>query len=1208
MQTIQQLFDLHKQIDREIESVVTFGADQPEDLKKEIDEYVVTDKLHNSYEGVLEDLQKAFDDSSNEVGIWVSGFYGSGKSSFAKYLGLSFNRSLMIDGQTFGEKLMSRIQDPTIAALHKAIINRHNPEVIMIDLTTKSYGGETSSVSDIVYYETLKNLGISSSQDKKVLAFINLLYTYDKYDKFCNLVQERNHISWSEAEKNDLMATAIIAQIAPELFPDLFPTIQDYTNLSLESAMSEDTRFERLYELVKQKTGKDKLIYVLDEMGNYVASDVSLINNTEGMMHIFKDKFRGKVWVIATAQQTLTEDDPNAQINSNQIYTLHARFPIGVNIEASDIKEIITKRLLGKSVEGKEYLKKLFHNNEQALKLGTHLEVQDRSIYNQVLEEDIFANLYPFQPVHIDILLSLLQKLASRTGGVGLRSVIRLIRDILVDNHLAEANVGVLATPDHFYDVLHTDMDRGATQEIVKAVDRAVGFFTGNALAVRICKTIGVMQILEDFNLSFDNLCALLRNSIDKDIDKPKVRETVDEILKTNGLTLQEVEGKFQFMTNAILAIQEERSNLTVTSQEKIEVLKSILADMMTPAPSVRIYETKTINAGVELLEGRSYQILSTSTLKIIVQYVPNTSYDEAQKRLLTESTQPDKSKTLYWLCSLAADKEPLLIDIVRSQKIYQRHTGESNSEINRYLQGQKEIAEEKKRKLFKLLSDAQENSEIIFRGSPRQVSSMDEMKRQLESAAKIVFEKYPYANKSMQSSCVTQLANYADLSTLPTSLNPFGVVLNQGTSQSVIDTSHNALVAIKDHITMRGSEISGSELFADFESAPYGWTKDTIRYLVALMLKAGMITIRAAGQEYNILGEKAIEQLGTNNSFNRITIELNTDGEMTVVELLKAAQNLTAIFGCGQTSPVADTIAHAAKSVIDSFIAVLEKLQNSFSELHLQGENLIAQACSLAREISNSDGGKAPYLLGKDVTCPKVFRYAVEVSKKDNQSHFLTHLKQINKIIEKARLLSEQPLIGNFAEKMNNVEAKYNAFLSDPDLYERAAEVNDLINQLNADVEAACTEFESTALSQISDKCQEIRNLYSYAHLKEEQKQAVDAKLDSISIDFEERDIASLSQKINDFNRYYVPGGSFHNVKELIKKFEEANLEAANSASEPKDPHEPITPQPQSKHLKVTVKHKFSSRDELQLFITQLQQILSDAGDDDTFEITLTD
>lgn len=181
MHKIQDLFDPSKKLNRTIESVVTFGAKTEQDLSSEIREYVVTDKLHRNYEDVIQDLQTAFDDSSKEVGIWVSGFYGSGKSSFAKYLGLSFDKSVMIDGVTFGDKLMSRIQDTAIAAMHKTIINRHNPQVVMIDLSTQSVAGKIANVSDIVYYETLKLLGITKSTDQKVMCFIDMLHSEGKY-------------------------------------------------------------------------------------------------------------------------------------------------------------------------------------------------------------------------------------------------------------------------------------------------------------------------------------------------------------------------------------------------------------------------------------------------------------------------------------------------------------------------------------------------------------------------------------------------------------------------------------------------------------------------------------------------------------------------------------------------------------------------------------------------------------------------------------------------------------------------------------------------------------------------------------------------------------------------------------------------------------------------------------------------------------------
>lgn len=173
MNTIKDLFDSSKDINRRIESVVTFADNSEENLKNEINEYVVTDKLHDNYEKVIEELESAFRDSSNEVGVWVSGFYGSGKSSFAKYLGYSFQQSLKVDGISFGEKLMNRIQDNALKTLHRAVIQKYDPLVIMIDLTTEATAGITSTVSDIMYYETLKLIGIKAT-DPKLMDFISL--------------------------------------------------------------------------------------------------------------------------------------------------------------------------------------------------------------------------------------------------------------------------------------------------------------------------------------------------------------------------------------------------------------------------------------------------------------------------------------------------------------------------------------------------------------------------------------------------------------------------------------------------------------------------------------------------------------------------------------------------------------------------------------------------------------------------------------------------------------------------------------------------------------------------------------------------------------------------------------------------------------------------------------------------------------------------
>ena len=1209
MQKIQDLFDPSKQLNRTIESVVTFGANTVQDLNSEIREYVVTDKLHKNYEDVIGDLQSAFDNGSKEVGIWVAGFYGSGKSSFAKYLGLSFDKSILIEGVTFGDKLMSRINDVGITAMHKTIIARHNPQVVMIDLSVQNPGGKIALVSDIVYYETLKLLGITTSSDQKVMCFIDMLHSEGKYDEFCQLVETEKKKSWKAVESNDLIANMFAAEYAPRLLPAYFPDSDSYNRIVINSAENEKERFTRLIKLIKEKTGHDKVIFVLDEVGQYVASNVELILNVQGMMQIFKDEFRGNVWVIATAQQTLTEDNRNAQVNSNELYRLAARFPVRVDIEANDIKEIITKRLLGKSNEGLSYLKKLFTQNEGALKNNTHLSLQAKSIYNQVLTDESFANLYPFLPVHIDILLSLLQKLASRTGGVGLRSVIRLIRDILVDNKLADATIGQMAGPEHFYDVLHTDMDKGATKEVVIAADKAIQVFNGNALAVRICKSIAVMQLLDDFNLSFENICALLYNRIGGSVDKPKVREILDEITMSDGLTLQEIDGKYQFMTNAILGIREERNKIIPRESEKADVLQEQLKDMMSPAPSVNVYSTKTITAGVELTErNRPYMIFATQSLKLNVRFVTGADFEETRQLLLTESAKKENERTLYWLCTLAKDKEDLLQEIVRCQTIKNRHLNETNKEIQAYLRAQQDMAEEKKRDLNKLLRDAWNNSEIIFRGSPQQVNADTYKTVALKQIAEKVFNKYPMAATSMKGDCVTTLAKYADITTIPTALNPFGII---DTKKGIIDPSYSAISELKDFIAYR-NETTGQELTTHFEKDPYGWSKDTIRYLVALMLKASIIQIRVAGKDVTVFGETAVDAMSTNNNFNKISISLNTDGELSVPELLKAAQNLTALFNSGRIAPVKDQIAQEALKKMTRFLPQLNRLLPDFEHFQLEGLQLFKQAINYAQRIKDTEGGDAAFLLGKDADCYEAFRYAIDICNCDKQSNILSSLKHIEKLTADSKKLPGLQQLANYRKQMVNVDQLLSEFVGNPYLYKVASEITELKDQVDSYVNEACIAFQTECNKAIAQTKEEITHTEGFGKLTEAEQQVIITKTDELNLEYSSPTLDNLQNMVNKYTTYYIQGGDVDKirgqVKELVAKHAPAVVITPPAAPQtpPADPNGAHEPAKQPRQMKL--KRSLTTRDEVQQVITELQNHLDDVSEEHPIEFSINE
>src|SRR5690606_8214767 len=142
--TIRSLFDPSKDIYRAIEKVITYGASQEGRLKAEISEYVVPEGIEEQFRKLLDRMQNAMKTGGeNEVGVWVSGFYGSGKSSFTKYLGLAFDDQRTIDGTPFINYLQDRLHKPQTKALLSTVAKRFPAAVVMLDLASEMLAGAT---------------------------------------------------------------------------------------------------------------------------------------------------------------------------------------------------------------------------------------------------------------------------------------------------------------------------------------------------------------------------------------------------------------------------------------------------------------------------------------------------------------------------------------------------------------------------------------------------------------------------------------------------------------------------------------------------------------------------------------------------------------------------------------------------------------------------------------------------------------------------------------------------------------------------------------------------------------------------------------------------------------------------------------------------------------------------------------------------------
>jgi hypothetical protein len=469
MSTIRTLFSSTRPIDRPIEKVIDYAAEDDQRLRREIDEYEVTENVEACFRKFLEHFGAGVRTGDvTETGIWVSGFYGSGKSSFTKYLGFALDPNRKITGKPFLELLSDRLNSVAIKAELRSLVAQHPTAVIMLDLGSQQLASTASaSVTTVLYWKVLQWAGYS--KEKKIAALEFKLDAMGCYDEFQEAYRSKfpGKGEWLEVHNDPLIGVTRADQLVPTFFPDDFPQPGIFRSLRFDEAEDVRDQTQRMIALARRKSGYENILFLLDEAGQYVAPHGELILNLDGLAHNLKELGKGRVWIAATGQQTLAEIVEQSAYNSAELNKLRDRFPISIELDARDIREITYRRLLAKLPQAQKDLAERFKRHGQAAVNFTRLT--GTSLFKSDPDLDTFVKFYPFLPHHFDLVMELIRKLSQSTGGIGLRSAIRVIQDLLVDasrslppgqKALADQPVDTLACADNFFDTLRADIGK----------------------------------------------------------------------------------------------------------------------------------------------------------------------------------------------------------------------------------------------------------------------------------------------------------------------------------------------------------------------------------------------------------------------------------------------------------------------------------------------------------------------------------------------------------------------------------------------------------------------------------------------------------------------------------------------------------------------------------------------------------------------------
>lgn len=985
---IRQLFSPLKPIDRTIEKVIDYYAQEDERLAAEISEYEITDSIENGFRTFLDAFGDGVESGrSTEIGIWVSGFYGSGKSSFTKYLGAALEPKRIVGGRPFLDHLCDRFQRDEVRGRLRKIAKGHATTVIFLDLGAEQLADNSSAtVTSVLYWKVLQWAGFS--KEKKTAALEFKLDQLGRYDRFKKLYTEKHKGPWEDIHNDPLIGVARAAEIVPEVLPEDFKTKESFSALEFEEALTIRDIAERIIDLCRRRTKRDNILFMVDEAGQYVAPRGELILNLDGLARNMKELGQGKVWIAATGQQTLTEIVEKAAHNSAELNKLRDRFPISVNLDARDIREITRRRLLEKSEDGRKALDKLFKDAGQSML--THTKLTGTSLFKGDPDGETFIKLYPFLPQHFDLLLELIRVLARSTGGIGLRSAIRVIQDVLVDKSrvlpssaikLADEETGTLACVDDFFDTLRADISR-ILPHAVSGVDKVCSSFGSESMEARVAKAVAALQPIEAFPRTAENIAALLYKSMGSASLIEHTREALKKLLADEGYGFIEdpQAGGYAFLSDAIRPIKERRNAYSPTSGECSRILSDLLKQgvsdhpLFRSQPSARLENTKEVKAAVRF--GRISVVGGGEDVELRLELIDPSAWEEKRKELLLAgNNQVELRNTVVLLARKSDDVEDLLPEIARSDRILgEMDERTADSIVAQYMRSERRAAEAARERAGAKIEKALLEGLFIFRGKATPVREKGEtleaaVRAILSSVVSEIFPYYKLCPIRPATEAASKFISAERLDRIGRDVDPLGLV-HQGKGTTGIDIESPVLAEVlrvaKGKLAESGTgRISGSLVQDLFSAPPYGWTKDAVRYLFAALLRAGEIELQVPGSSSPIrtAGPVAADAVKSSVSFNRIGISLR-DTPPPTEALDRAARLLESLFGV-EVLPLEDNISRAVRLHFPDVIERMGSLPDQLRLLGLSGEARSRQLLGEITDLMKGDAGGAVSILG---------------------------------------------------------------------------------------------------------------------------------------------------------------------------------------------------------------------------------------------------
>ncbi|MBU6179175.1 MAG: hypothetical protein KGR69_05890, partial [Verrucomicrobia bacterium] len=656
-----------------------------------------------------------------------------------------------------------------------------------------------------------------------------------------------------------------------------------------------------------------------------------------------------------------------------------------------------------------------------------------------------------------------------KTGGLGLRSAIKVVQEVLVEGNagrppLAEAEAGTLANTVTFYDSLRRDI-QGSFGHIVDGVERVAQRLPKDTVCQDVAKSIAVLQILENLPVTIANVAALLQPSVKSPSAKESVEKAVETLLSDTHIPLGEKDGSLRFLTQTSVTLQKRFDDIEFRNTDVKAELNGVLRSLFKPLPSTRLSGARPVTAGLRVVVGGGQSVAldgEKEPVQLHVEFAPASSYDATRTERENDSRSSKERTHLYLLGRAGSDSDSLAVVIVKCRKFLDAHRTATDPDTQEFVRIIESRLERTVAELERKLTHALFGGSFIAHGGHEAVSThgtelLEAAKSFLGQAAAKIYDRYPEAPVQADSGLAEKFLK-TPLDRITTNEDPLGLITRAG-GQPRINTAHRALVSITDYLGQNG-QVEGRRLGDHFLAPPYGWSPDTLRYLLAAAFLATEIKLRIAGKDHQVKSDEALAAFASNKAFGPVGVSLREE-KVDPDALMRASQRFTSLTG-DTVLPLEDEIAASAKRHFPTYQAAFGPLGVELRNFGLPMETA-DRADKLVEdliEVISGDGSDAVKRLGgADSPLYDDLVWARALKKQLDQGLRL-RLSHLNRLRREIESLPDSGLPGQLKQNAAEPLATVDELLARDAFFEEGASLAANSNLIDSLVAATVTDL----------------------------------------------------------------------------------------------------------------------------------------------------